>query len=291
MDKRQAQIRERAGLEEARLNVEFIEFLKKYSTPALIVAALAAGGYVAYQKYTQGKIQKIDNAFVELETVGSSSSPSPDSLAQIAADFGGVRAVPALAYLEAADAVLLNVQRGVREGAKVSQEGILEKPEDALGEGDRTSYLARAEEYYTKALQESGAPAARMPLRLGALFGLAAVAESRGDSVAAKARYEEIIKLTDGSTWSAKAAIARERMGRLDALKAPVRIVAKADLPKLPGEETPPAPVVPGLPPGVSITPVEAPPFATQGAPAGVPPAPPAPAPAPVTPAPESPKH
>lgn len=307
MDKRQAQIRERAGLEESRLNVEFIEFLKKYSTPALVVIAVAAGGFVAYQRYTQGKIAKIDNAFYELETVGSSSSPSPDSLAQVAADFAGLRAVPALAYLEAGDAVMLNVQRGVREGATVKNDGTLEKAEDALSDADRTAYLARAEEFYNKALQEAQSPAARMPIRIGALFGLAAIAESRGDGEGAKSRYEQIVKLTDGSTWGVKATIAKERMGRLDSLKTPVRVVSKGDLPKLPGEDVPQLP--PGLqnlPPGVTVEPVAAPPFATApgGAPAPNAPSgpqpqpqttPPAPAPsdggaAPGTPAPTAPQ-
>jgi hypothetical protein len=43
MDERQTQIRERAGLEEARYNQDFIEFLRRFGTPILMVAAVIAG--------------------------------------------------------------------------------------------------------------------------------------------------------------------------------------------------------------------------------------------------------
>lgn len=277
MDERQMQIRERAGLEEARLNVEFIEFLKKYSTPALVAAAVVAGGFVLYQRMHNAKLEHMDKAFGELEAVSASSSPSPDSLAQVAAEYSDARAVPALAYLEAGDVLLLQVQRGIKEGAKVKSDGTLEKPEDALTDADRSAYLARAQELYTSAEKQGAENPSRLPVRLGAMFGLAAVAESRDDLAGARAQYEKIVKLTDGTAWKAKAEVAKARIARLDSLKAMPRIVAKADLPKLPGEEpqAPPA----GTPSGIKIEPVDAPPFAQPQGPAPVGPTqPPAPA-------------
>ena len=46
MDERQTQIREAAGLDESRLNTEFVEFLRKWGPIALGVLAVAALAFV-----------------------------------------------------------------------------------------------------------------------------------------------------------------------------------------------------------------------------------------------------
>ena len=124
MDDRQAQIRERAGLEESRLNVEFIEWLRKWGSPLLLIAALAGAAWVVRERLQRGHNEKVDRAFTEFEAAAGTDNPSPDALLAVATEFAGVRAVPTLAKLEAADAYLDGVRRGVRyftaEGSSVA---------------------------------------------------------------------------------------------------------------------------------------------------------------------------
>src|SRR3954466_11659733 len=69
MDQRQAQIRERAGLEESRLNQEFIEWLRKWGTPMLLAVALLSVAYALRDKWHKAADDKLDNGFGELAAV------------------------------------------------------------------------------------------------------------------------------------------------------------------------------------------------------------------------------
>jgi hypothetical protein len=255
MDQRQTQIRERAGLEESRLNQEFIDFLNKWSTPILLVFAVVAAGYVGYLKLQKMRNEKADQAFQELEAAATGTNPSPESLKRIAQEYDGVRAVPMLAKLEAADAYLRAVRNGVRTGAMVKPDGTLETPEDALTEADRTGYLKQAEELYVQALGEASKNSGRLTFRVGALFGLAAVAECRGELEGAKARYDEIVRLTENNSFSRFAGQAKARLNDLDALKNPPRLYSTAELPKPPVPEVPPAGPVPAPTPAPAPAP------------------------------------
>lgn len=287
MEQRHTQIREGAGLEESRLNQDFIDFLRKWSTPILMVAALISLGVVGQRYWKKHQAEKLDKAFEEYDGVSGSENPSPDSLKRIAEEFAGEKAVPMLARLDAADAYMRSVRAGVKAGGVIKDDGSLNDPADAISEEERKTYLDQAEKLYQQARQDASS-AAHITFRIGAIFGLAAVAESRLDYDTAKQRYEEIIKMTEDGPFAAHAAIARHRLDLLPELKELPRVYSKAELPTLP--ELPPPPAAPGTP---TIVPVENPPFiAPQPAgpepiPAGSPPDPaPAPSPAP-EPAPE----
>jgi len=271
MDERQQQIRERAGLEESRLNQDFIDFISKYGTPMLVVLALVAAGYWGWDKFEKNERTKIDEAFAQFTSTSESPNPSPESLKGIADEFGKVKAVGVLAKLEAADAYMRAVRRGVQSGKELKQDGSLDKPEDALSDSERTEYLNQAGELYKAVYEQCGSNQSRMPLTLGALFGLAAVAESKQEYDAAKARYEEIVRLTQDNTFSRDALIAKHRIEQLGALKDLPKLYAKTELPKLESDE--PAPLA--LPPGVTVDPTAGPPTQPPSGPAG-PPAPPA---------------
>ncbi len=265
MDQRQTQIRERAGLEESRLNQEFIDFLNKWSTPILLVFAVVAAGYVGYLKLQKMRNEKADQAFQELEAAATGTNPSPESLKRIAQEYDGVRGVPMLAKLEAADAYLRAVRNGVRTGATVKPDGTLESADDALTDADRTGYLKQAEELYVQALDEASKNSGRLTFRVGALFGLAAVAECRGEFEGATARYDEIVRLTESNSFSRFAAQAKARLADLDAIKNPPRLYSSAELPKPPAPEPPPpealgpVPVPEKTPPAVTPVPGPAP--------------------------------
>ena len=97
MDQRHEQIREGAGLEESRINTEFVDLIKKWSSPVLFVAAAISLGYLGLMKLEDRRVARVDEAFAELELQRNSASPSPDSLLRVAGDYSDIRAVAPLA--------------------------------------------------------------------------------------------------------------------------------------------------------------------------------------------------
>ncbi|MBI1190256.1 MAG: hypothetical protein GC200_06190 [Tepidisphaera sp.] len=318
MDDRQQQIRERAGLEESRLNQEFIDWLRTWGTPILLVLALVAAAYALQQRWAKAKAEKIDDAFVQLDSASQGDNPSPDALAAVAHDFDNVKSVGLLARLQAADAYLGAVQKGLKLGAtlkpndKNQLDGTLENPDDALTPELKATYLTSAADLYQQVYDKASTDSAKALLTLNSLYGLAAVAESQEKFDVAKSMYEKIEQLTDKTPYAAHAAIAKERIAKLDTLKNLQPVLSLAELPKRPEPPAPPAPKAPaGLPPGATLTPVPGPPGAQPSpaakpaegtpaaapatAPATTPPATPSsepakPAESPATPAPATPK-
>ena len=80
MDDRQTQIRQGEGLSESRVNQDFIDFLNKWSSPVLLVLAVAALTWAGLQWMEKKKIEKVNNAFADLEAATAGNNPSPASL-------------------------------------------------------------------------------------------------------------------------------------------------------------------------------------------------------------------
>jgi hypothetical protein len=153
MDERQAQIREGAGLDEARLNLEFIEFLKKWSTPALIIVAVIALGYFGWQKRKEMRAAAVTNAFVQLEAASDAGNPA--GLLAVADEHRAHGAVAEIAYLKAADIHLSSYRAGLAPGSRVTSDGTPEDPKDLLSEDDRKKQLERAAELYRWVVNET----------------------------------------------------------------------------------------------------------------------------------------
>jgi len=243
MDERQAQIREGAGLEESKLNVEFIEWLRRWSTPLMMVAAITAAGYFLYQRYERGQLAKVDRAFAELDSARSTANP--ESLKAVATEYEGVRAVPVLARLAAADAYLQAARTGVKPGAALKQDGTV-APEDLLAEKDRDATLGEAQALYQQVLDKTQGDEREALHAIGAAFGLAAVAESRGQLDQAKQQYDRVVALADKGGYGAQGEIAKKRASDLPSNPDASRLYVKAELP------TPPMPPPPPAPPGAS---------------------------------------
>jgi hypothetical protein len=299
MDERQAQIRERAGLEESRLNQEFIEWLQKWGTWILVGIAVVAGGYALRDRFQRSQNTKLDEGFAELESATSGGNASPDTLLTIAGDYQGKASIEPMARLEAADAYLDAVCRGVKPGAAFdAKDGTLIKPEDALTDADRADFLNKAAEQYQLAYDESANNAGRKVLAIGALYGLAAVAESKLDLTKAKGYYDQIVTLAEANKFPGQAAVAKQRIAKLGDLSNVPKVYSKTELPPPPKREEPPAPApaapvpAPAAPAPGAEAPAPSPSApATPSNPAPTNPAPtpvPTPAPAP-TPSPENP--
>lgn len=300
MDQRQAQIRERAGLEESRLNQEFIDWLRRWGTPILLAVAVISVAYALRDRWHKAADTKLDAGFEELASATASSNYSPDTLLAVASEYDGHGSIGELARLDAADAYLDALRRGIKPGAVLKTEkdhqGELEKADDALTDADRTDFLKRAADLYQQVYDKTSGRRGQEFLTLNALYGLAAVAEGRQDYDKAKGIYEQITKLADANALPGHAALAKERIEKLPDLQTIPKLYTKAELPPSPKKEEPapvpaPAPApqpAPATPPAPGAAPTPAP--STSPTPAPSEPAPaPAPAPAESTPAPSNP--
>jgi hypothetical protein len=273
------QLREGAGQVESKLNQEFIDWLQKWSTPILLVISLTALGFVAYRWY-EGKVAKrVNSAFAEVE-----QASSPEALRQVAVDYSGVRAVPDVARLRAADMYLEAARRGLKPGAAV-QPGKPAAPEDVLSDADRDSMLEQARGLYQQVLDDEGNKPAKALAAMGAAYGLAAVAECRGDLDGAKAAYERVIALAERASFPAQKDIAQKRIDKLPALAERPVLISDASLPKPPEPPAPPAAAPGGEAPAASFQPSSLPLEPVVTSPGdGQPPTPQNPAPAPEAP-------
>ncbi len=231
MDDRQRQIREGAGLVESQLNTAFIDWLRKWSTPILVVAAVLLLGYMGWQKMQEAKVAKVNRAFAELAAASQGPNPSPDSLRRVADEFDGIRAVSHMARLAAADIYLESLRRGTKVG-RTPGLGVI-PPEDLLSPDERDGYLRECESLYQSVLSRTQSDKAMALHALGASFGLAAVAECRGDLETARRRYDLAKGIAEAAGISVHARIAQSRIDSLATLPEPV-------LPQA-GEVDPPA--------------------------------------------------
>ncbi|QKK09529.1 MAG: hypothetical protein HND58_16065 [Planctomycetota bacterium] len=238
-DNRLGQIKEGAGLEDSKINQEFVDFIRKWSTPILLIAAAAALGYFLYNKRIEARQAHIDEAFAQYNQSANTFSPSPDALRRIAADFDDVKGVSIMARLSAADEYLRSVQRGIRPGSPLDPAtGEPENEEDFLtpdGE-DRVRLLDEAEALYREVWNETQKNPAMAIHTLSALYGLAAVSESRPDLDAAKNTLDQAMALAEERGFVEHVALTRQRIDNLPRLTR-ITLPKKADLPVPPEPE------------------------------------------------------
>jgi hypothetical protein len=241
MDERQQQIREGAGLEESKYNVEFIEFLQKWSTPILLLVAVAALAMVVWKRVEKARIDKINVAFTELATATETANANPEALKGLAETYEGVRSVASLARTDAADQYLRAVRTGMKPGAKLNPDGSI-APEDALSDDERTRLLGEAERLYTEVLNKNRGDASKSLLSIGSLYGLASVAECRGQFDVAKGFYEQVVTLAESAGFTEHALAAKKRIEDSAKFVEVPKLYIAADLPKPPPPPAPPAP-------------------------------------------------
>lgn len=238
------QIREGAGLEEARYNVEFIEWLRKWSGPLLMLVAVAAGLYALRQYWQKNTRAKEDAAFAEYSDATQGTNVNPDTLISVADLHSGVPSVTYLARLDAADIYLDAVRRGVKPGTTVNPDGTLATPEDAMSAADRDTNLAKAAENYQWVLDKTQDKPEQAIHTIGAMYGLAAVAECKGELDNAKGFYERIKTLATQRSFDRQAKLAEARIASLKDLATMPPVPAAASVPK-PLDTTPKPPPAP----------------------------------------------
>jgi hypothetical protein len=245
MEERQTKIREGAGLEESRLNVEFIDWLKKYSTPLLLVIAVVAGGYYLLNYYRKTQERGVDEAFGQLDAAVASRNPA--SLVRFA-DEQSRPAVRASARIAAADLHLEAARTGVPIGVTLdpTTPGKLPADATALTPEQRAEEVGKAEALYQQVFDATkGDKDQAAAHTIPALFGLAACAESKAQPDAARGFYTQIVERAEAAELPELAALARNFSESLAGIREPGRLYSAAELPA--SALPPPAPTTTGL--------------------------------------------
>ncbi len=214
------QIREGAGLEESRINEDFVELLKKYSTPALLILVIIAAGYFGLNYYRELQARALDTAFTELDQ--ALRAGSPDGLLAVAQAHEGQRAVATIARLNAADIHLASARTGLAVGvtnADLNPDGTPRNESDLLTPEQRADQLDQAARLYQRVIDDAAGQEVGVNITaINAMFGLAAVAEMRGDTEAAATWYTRIADRAAAAGLARLEQTARQRKESLGAL-------------------------------------------------------------------------
>ena len=222
-------------LTESRLNDDFVFWLKKHGMNTLLAVLIAACAFLGYDYWRRNTVDKTAKVWSDL-----AKATLPVEFETLAKEHADVPQAAMLALLQAGDLRLRQLQSGVDTAAQGTT------PAVPLDDAGRKIAQDAADEDYAKAAdlakQVAGGNRAGVALvTLQALFGRAAIAESRGDMEAARKFLAEA-ESTAGESWAPIAKLAKARIDGLVAIATPLTLPRNADLP---------APV--------SVTPVEQP--------------------------------
>lgn len=237
MDERQTQIRQGAGLEESRINTEFLDFLNKWSSPVLIVIGLIGLGWFGLNYLERSKQTRMNNAFAAYEGAVSGGTPSPASLRNIASEYSGVGAVGELALLRTADLYLRAAIAGVEPGAEIDRSTGLPANESDRLDADRTrSYLSQARDLSRQVVQMVENLEGRRLLLVQALMRMGAAEEGLGQIDLAKANYARAGEVARAAGFPELGTVADGMVAMADRAAAGVSLPSRGALPELPGE-------------------------------------------------------
>ncbi len=246
MDDRQTEIRAGAGLEDSRINKEFIDFLNKWSSPVILVFAIAALVWAGLRWMEQKKVEKIDRAFGDLQAATMGGNPSPASLNVLAETYAGVRSVPVIAKLTTTDLYLTAYLRGVQPGSEISRlTGEPVNEGDVLDENQRQLYLDQAGDLAKEVIALTEGDDGKALLTIHGLIRAGAVAECKRDFDAAASNYNRVITLADQIQMPALGAFGQMRLDALGTFDQEIVLPNSSDLVALPGEEVFEIPAIP----------------------------------------------
>ncbi|MSR69514.1 MAG: hypothetical protein EXS17_04130 [Phycisphaerales bacterium] len=201
MDRKRLGNVQQTDLTEGRINDDFLFWLKtsgpNWLLAVLVVACLAMG----WNWWQNRAAQARDLAWAELN-----AADIPSALKDVAAKHGEVDSIASYALLNAGDRYLQSVLSGKRFDREAAAADATMTPEL------KTEWLAEADALYVDVITAAKADETRgsRGFEIGALFGRAAIAESRGDVAAAKTNLEAVRSVAgDDYPWLSKNAAAR----------------------------------------------------------------------------------
>ena len=175
-----------SDLTDSRLNYEFVDWLKTKGLNWLLAILLVICAYLAWDLWSRREADRRDQAWADL-----TAATMPEALEAVAGDHDAVDSVSSLALLSAGDVYLGSVRTGLRPGLTAADEN------SALDAEGRTEMLDNADRLYAEVIErnEGAEGFATKPITISALFGRAAVAESRGDVEEARASLNHITRI------------------------------------------------------------------------------------------------
>lgn len=223
---------EQTDLSESHVNEEFIDWLKKWGNAILLAVLLVALAGVGWQWLERSANERRDAAWDGLTT-----AELPSSLEEVAVEAEGVDSVSILALMQAADKYLTSIQSGTRFDREPGSEDY------KLDAETRTAFLKRANTLYGEVITKVGddykTTFAKKLFVISALFGQAAIAESRGKIDDGKVLLARITEIASPQ-YPQLATQAGQRSDSMDVLAVKTSFPAQADLPKPPVPETTP---------------------------------------------------
>ena len=226
---------QKQDLTESRLNDDFVYWLRTSGPNWLLGVMVVACLVLGWQWWKNSRAAARDTAWQEF---GAATLPS--ALRDVAARHGSVDSVAAYALLTAGDRYFMSVQTGMRFDREVSDADARLTPEM------RTQWMGEADSLYAQVIDAAGDKPQLAAFAAAGLFGRAAVAESQGrfdDATELLKRAEKILS----GRYPAVAAQATKRLATMGDIKNPYPV--------------PPGPATStGLPEGVQVNPISAPP-------------------------------
>lgn len=232
MDDRQRKVEAGAGLQESRLNQDFIDLVKKYGTTVLLVLLVIMASYVGWQRYTQWQEDKTDQAFADLDNAAN----TPAVLLSVAEQWDGRGSVWEIATLRAAKAYLTSARTRTELGVDPAD---VEEAELLSDDRVRAS-LEESITLFNAVLERTGGskPIFAQDARWGlasANLGLAGLTsgEERDSYLDAAAQAtQELVDAAEG-TDANKVAAGTNRLTLIQELRSsPIEIYETAQLPE-----------------------------------------------------------
>lgn len=250
---RQRQVSAGAGLQESRLNTDFIEWLGKWGPRALWVVLIIVGGYAALQAWGRYQLRETDAAFDELNT--AIQQQDLQMLQSVADKHEGRAAVAALARLELARQFNAAGVTGIDPMFVPDPENPDAQPE-RLTEEQMTQYFERAVEEADRVVDLAEGRAA---LSQQALWTKASAELSLGRYDEARGTLQAFLEGAEEAGLSAvQGPPAEARLARLDEFADRYALLSEEELPEFAREPEVAGPAGGqgmGLPPGVTFTP------------------------------------
>ena len=194
-------------LTESRLNSDFLFWLKTQGPNYLLLAMLVLCGFMGFKWWENRAEQGRDGAWNEFI-----SAKTPLELIEVANKNIGTDSISQLATLNAADAYMNSLQTNKRFDREVDAADSTLTPEM------RVEYLAEADRLYAKVATEGAqATGPATLLTVAALFGRAAVSETKNDATQAASFLTQAQELA-AKTYPQLSTIAENRKQSLPQL-------------------------------------------------------------------------
>lgn len=226
MDDRQRQVKVGAGLEESRINQEFLDWLGKWGPRVLIVLLVIVAAYQGKRFLDQNARQSENQAFVDYHEAVRTNDAA--AVLVVGDKHDGVGTLWEMSRMRAGESLM-------REGTTGLMEGTVDRrsptPDEILSEEVRTQRLERAVELYEGVIARVEGKKNRVLYLLKAQDALASAMISLGRYDEGRALLESVVETGEESGYGDLAELARERLARWDDVVNPPVVVSLASLP------------------------------------------------------------